>query len=263
VDTAPSEGRFAFPRGVAIGNALHHLLERADFARSALQDEPSDFSVQTALRRFGCMPVEGSGWTVGTVRDVLCDVTSTTVPGETWSLSDVPKHETIREWEFLLPVHNLSVHRLADVFEQYGQGAVGAYAKHLRALDASLADGYLKGAADLIVHRNNQWWIMDWKSNHVGDAAADYGRSSLDIAMQHSHYMLQYHLYLVAWMRFLQTREPNVALESAIGGVAYVFVRGVQPASHTGWYVDRPSTTLLLALDEAIGGKASFSGALA
>jgi exodeoxyribonuclease V beta subunit len=263
MDMALSKGRFAFPRGVAIGNALHHLLERADFTRSALWEEPNDYSVETTLRRFGCMPVEGSGWIVGTVRDVLRDVTSTTVPGEAWSLRDVPRNETIREWEFLLPVRNLSVQRLADVFAQHGHGAVGAYAKHLRALDASLAEGFLKGAADLVVHRHNQWWIMDWKSNHLGDAASNYDRSSLDIAMQHSHYMLQYHLYVVAWMRFLQTRQPDVDPVSSIGGVAYVFVRGVLPASQTGWYVDRPSATLLRALDAAIGGQVTLAGASA
>ena len=47
-------------------------------------------------------------------------------------------------------------------------------------------------------------------------------------------YHLQYLLYAVALDRYLQRRIPDYRYETHFGGVLYLFVRGVRPASRNG-----------------------------
>ena len=37
-------------------------------------------------------------------------------------------------------------------------------------------DGYLKGFIDLVFCHANRFHVLDWKSNHLGFTAADYGQ---------------------------------------------------------------------------------------
>jgi exodeoxyribonuclease V beta subunit len=66
------------------------------------------------------------------------------------------------------------------------------------------------------------------------------------------HYVLQYHLYVLALHRHLTTRVPGYSYERDFGGVWYAFVRGIDGASGTGWWHDRPPSALIEALDLAL-----------
>ena len=70
--------------------------------------------------------------------------------------------------------------------------------------------------------------------------------------MARETYYLQYLVYCVALHRYLRLRVPGYTYDSHFGGVRYLFVRGMSPASGRarGVYVDRPSATLIAALDE-------------
>jgi exodeoxyribonuclease V beta subunit len=75
-------------------------------------------------------------------------------------------------------------------------------------------DGVLNGKIDLLVRIGNVYYIVDWKTNTL----VDYSNVSLESAMKDSGYDLQYKLYSLAVRQWLG--------EDAVGGVAYLFVRG-------------------------------------
>jgi len=94
--------------------------------------------------------------------------------------------------------------------------------------------------------------VLDWKSNHLGSAAEDYERAALEGEMFANHYTLQYHLYVLALHRFLRTRLRDYDYDRHVGGMWYVFLRGVDGASERGWYHDRPPRALIEALDAVL-----------
>ncbi len=245
----------AFPAGRLGGIALHDVFEALDFAR--VGEPRTREMVQRTLGRHGLLDdVATAESRVEDVMAMLRVVAGAAVPGAGFSLADVPVRAALREWRFDLSVATASVRRIADVLAAHGSAHARAYVPTLRTLRDSAAGGYLNGVVDIAFEHEGRWWVMDWKSNHLGDADDDYLPEGLSNAMMQAHYTLQYHLYCLALHRHLQCRQPGYDAARHWGGVAYVFLRGVDGASARGWFRDAPSPALLEALDEALGRRA-------
>ena len=107
-----------------------------------------------------------------------------------------------------------------------------------------------------MVEHAGRWYVLDYKSNWLGPAPADYGPAALAAAMHAGGYTLQSLVYLVALHRYLSVRLPGYEYERHVGGAFYLFVRGIDPAAgmRRGVYFDRPTTACLLALDDCFRG---------
>lgn len=70
------------------------------------------------------------------------------------------------------------------------------------------------------------------------------------------HYVLQYHLYIVALHRYLTRRLRGYDYDRHFGGVHYLFLRGMHPSypPGNGVFTDRPSRRLIEKLSETLGG---------
>lgn len=114
-------------------------------------------------------------------------------------------------------------------------------------------NGFLKGFIDLIFEHQGQYFIADYKSNFLGDDYADYSEAHCRQAMDQHHYHLQYLIYTLALHRYLKRRLPGYQYEQHIGGVYYLFLRGMSPEHQgLGVYFDRPNGTLIQQLDELL-----------
>ena len=91
--------------------------------------------------------------------------------------------------------------------------------------------GYLKGYIDLVFEHEGRFFVLDWKSNHLGSTAAHYAPAALRSAMAREGYHLQALLYSLAVHRWLGTRWRGYNPQQHWGGVIYLFLRGVRP----GW----------------------------
>ncbi len=86
-----------------------------------------------------------------------------------------------------------------------------------------------------------RWYLLDYKSNHLGMSPADYSRPALERAMAEHRYDLQYQLYSLALHRLLTLRLPGYDFEQHFGGVFYLFLRGMPqgefsiPAQAVSW----------------------------
>jgi exodeoxyribonuclease V beta subunit len=75
--------------------------------------------------------------------------------------------------------------------------------------------------------------------------------------MMREHFVLQYHVYIVALHRFLRSRlGARYDYERDFGGVGYAFLRGLAVGA-PAWFTDRPSHALVEALDAVLGGQPS------
>jgi exodeoxyribonuclease V beta subunit len=117
--------------------------------------------------------------------------------------------------------------------------------------------GFLRGFIDLVFEHRGRYYLLDWKSNHLGGTAADYTEAPMAAAMRAHGYALQASLYTLALHRWLRRRLPGYDYERHFGGVFYVFVRGAgldaPAAAQTGIHASRPSARLVATLDLLFG----------
>ena len=148
------------------------------------------------------------------------------------------------ELEFFFDVNHLDFNGMGSLFAGVPNGKT--YANALFKLGVKPFKGYIKGFIDLVVLHQGKWYILDYKSNFLGTTHGDYGKKAMTTAMESHHYILQYHLYLVALHRYLGMRLKQYSYDRDFGGVFYLFIRGMHPASpEHGVFFHRPSKAFL------------------
>ena len=126
------------------------------------------------------------------------------------------------------------------------------YTDQLGELSLNVFNGFIKGFIDLVIQHRGRWYILDYKTNYLGDRYGQYGRQDIYTAMAEHHYFLQYHIYMVALHRYLTHRMKNYSYDSDMGGVFYLFVRGMTPELHSdyGVFFQRPASTAIEYLSD-------------
>ena len=252
----PADDILRFPRGADAGDCIHALFESIDFTeRGGWPTAAAD-----ALARHPQSGVE-KPFPGYRARDEACalprmllrlaeDVTTAELrPG--LQLASIPPQRRLTELEFNLPVRHLAAGAL--------NAALKAGGYDVPALTFGSLEGYLKGFIDLVFEHRGQFFILDWKSNHLGYTAADYGVEAIARTMAEHGYHLQYLLYVLALDRYLRLRVPHYRYAEHFGGVLYLFVRGVRPSwpgtgdAVPGVYFHRPPADTLRTLNELLG----------
>jgi exodeoxyribonuclease V beta subunit len=245
-----------FPRGASPGKLIHEVLEHCAF------DDP-----EQGWREQAEQIVRARGYDSGLL-DVLvrgiAQVLRTPLNATGLRLSSVPSNRRLNELEFLFPVQSLLTARsLGRVFRAHAAPADDrSYAQRLSELPFEALRGYLRGFIDLVFEHDGRFYLVDYKSNHLGPSASDYDQRSLTRAMAEHHYFLQYHLYALALHRHLRGRVTNYAYARHFGGVFYLFLRGMSPdhAPGTGVFFDLPTAGLIEALDRCMDGRSAEDG---
>jgi exodeoxyribonuclease V beta subunit len=236
-----------FPRGIGAGDCLHAVLEHIDYT------DPAGWgrAIDRALREH---PVPGRGapgagehvLLRAMIQNMLHDLLRTELV-DGLRLDAVPPARRLTELAFNLPARRLGAGALNAALEALGY-VVGR-------LSFPQLEGYLNGYIDLVVEHRGRYYLIDWKSNHLGNEQADYAPSSLAAAMAQHGYHLQALLYAVALQRYLAHRLPGYRHETHFGGVLYLFIRGVRPhwrrdeGTPMGVHFDRPGADVLARLE--------------
>ncbi len=157
--------------------------------------------------------------------------------------------------------------RLADVGALLRQhlGAGDPFLAYADRLDSAELGGqslrgYLSGSIDVVLRLPGpRYLVVDYKTNNLGDTAGGYALPWLTETMQHSNYALQALLYLAALHRFLRWRQPGYDPQRHLGGVLYLFVRGMCGANSpvvddypSGVFDWRPPPSLAVALSDLL-----------
>lgn len=166
-------------------------------------------------------------------------------------LNTVENGHKLVEWPFCLSSAPLSAGKMNRLAKRFG------YAVPQLVFDDMTA--YLNGFVDLVFEADGRFWLLDWKSNHLGYRQEDYCTARIDRAMTEHGYHWQYLLYTVALHRYLASRMPKYDYDRHFGGVFYLFVRGVRPAwrqadgSPSGVFFHKPGRHVIEAADRLFG----------
>src|SRR5690606_33990616 len=199
--------------------------------------------------RGGCRRIDA-----GEVADWLEQVVATprrAPSGEIVRLAEVPSQRQVRELDFLVAGAGVSDRAVIEAVDaEFGLDVVAGGARW---------SGFLRGFIDLVFEHGGRYYLLDWKSNHLGDTVRHYAAGALATAMRRHAYPLQASLYTLALHRWLRRRLPAYDYDRDFGGVFYVFLRGAglrvpggdaSGAEEAGVHASRPSRALIDRLDD-------------
>ncbi len=260
------------PMGAKFGTLVHAVLETADPFAADLAAELEDkirehavwWPVDVPAAELAAAMVPMHDTPLGPLTDGL-------------TLRQIGVRDRMREMDFEFPLAGGDLRTAAPVIRLSHVGELlrdhlpsgdplASYADRLTgaALGNQSLKGYLSGSVDAVLRINDRYVVVDYKTNWLGDpseplTSADYAQPRLAEAMLHSDYPLQALLYSVVLHRFLRWRRPGYSPETHLGGVMYLFLRGMcgpdtpvvdgHPAGVFSW---QPPASLITAMSELL-----------
>jgi exodeoxyribonuclease V beta subunit len=267
------------PMGAEFGVAVHAVLEAVD---PQAQDLPTELrrACDAVLARLPVGSFSAEELAAG-LAPAFATPLGPLAGGRT--LADIPRRDRLAELGFELPLAGGEVIRaevsLADL--------VPLLREHLPPGDPlarypdALADpvlgeqtlrGFLTGSVDAVLRvpgadGDPRYLVVDYKTNWLGPldgpplTVGRYTQPRMAEAMVGAHYPLQALLYAVAVHRLLRWRQPGYDPDRHLGGVLYLFVRGMAgPATPAvdgvpcGVFSWRPPGALVTALSDRLDG---------
>ncbi|RTE65649.1 exodeoxyribonuclease V subunit beta [Amphritea opalescens] len=233
---------FSFPKGAQAGTFLHELFEAIDFT-------DHERGLEAILEQKCQVSGYETRW-IPVLRQLLNDVLHSPLGASETEVSsprlvDIGTQQRLVEMEFMLPSAGLNATRLNQIIRQYDP-----LSQQAGELQFDTLKGMLKGFIDLVFEYQGRYYVLDYKSNHLGHQPELYSGAALENAMIEHRYDLQYQLYTLALHRLLKLRLPDYDYERHVGGVFYLFLRGMRPElPNSGVYHCRPEAAFIEQLD--------------
>ena len=228
-------------RGVELGNALHAVFEHRDVERPLAEQRPL---VLEQLAHAG-LGVDGSR--AAALLEAVLERAQATLAADLGGglrLGDLGARAQRAEMGFQFRIEQLYLGRLRALCEQWGEAGLVP-----DGLGTGVLHGFLGGKIDLVLVHNGTVQVLDYKSNHLGDALADYQGAALAQAMDAHGYRWQALLYALAVRRYLARRQRGQAAPLPLGEVIYLFVRALGMEPGAGIWRHRFAPDFLAAVD--------------
>jgi exodeoxyribonuclease V beta subunit len=265
----------AIPAGAAFGTLVHTVLEQLD--------DPADEAALAAtvaanVARFA-PDLDAPALTAG-LSAALATPLGEQAGGA--ALRDVRAADRLPELDFELPlaggdeasdtVPDVLLKDLVPLWRAHvPTGLLSSYADALAELPDVPLRGYLTGSIDAVLRVGDRtsprYLVVDYKTNRLGGrdeplTAWHYRAAAMETAMVEAHYPLQAVLYAVALHRYLRWRQPAYDPDVHLGGVLYLFLRGMSgpgvvdgSGAAPGVFSWRPPTGLVTGLSDLLAGR--------
>ncbi|WP_111768253.1 UvrD-helicase domain-containing protein [Nakamurella deserti] len=268
------------PKGTGFGTLVHAVLEHVDPLASDLGAELLERCVEEVSHRPGLVD---AAELAAALLPVLRTPLGPLADGRT--LADIALPDRLAELDFELPLAggdrieaDVTLAELAPLLRQHlpADDPLLSYVDRLETpeLGGQALRGYLTGSLDLVVRLPGpRYLVADYKTNWLGEGpdtpltAWHYRPDALDRVMAQSDYPLQAMLYCVALHRFLRWRQPGYRPELHLGGVLYLYVRGmcgpdtpVVDGRVSGVFGWQPPGALVAALSDLLDGVPAPAG---
>jgi exodeoxyribonuclease V beta subunit len=245
--------RFKLPKGSKTGIFFHEILEELDF--KITDDSVLKNLISEKLQKYRL----DEGY-LETVEEIVKDTLQADL-GFGLTLNRLPWEQRISEMEFYFPVKTGQV---TDLVKSLGRltssEETNSFISTLESLDFKLVAGFMKGYIDLVFSHNNRYYILDWKTNHLGNQFENYQPDILARYINRHSYNLQFYIYALALHKYLGGKVPDYDFSTHFGGVCYLFLRGISGEGQSGIYYNdlKTSEEILVQMDhffcQPIGG---------
>ncbi|MFB7723901.1 UvrD-helicase domain-containing protein [Nocardia sp. NPDC056100] len=220
------------PYGAEFGTLVHEILEYVD-------TDAADLAAEMRARCTHAVAEQMFDADPEVLANALLAVMHT--PIGFGSLAGISARDRLSELDFELPLAGgdqptatrVSVPQIAGLLRRHlPPGDVFIpYADQLEHLDDTPLRGFLTGSIDAVLRiPGPRFVVVDYKTNRLGTGdltVAHYTHERMAAEMMRSHYPLQAILYSVALHRYLRWRLPGYDPAQHLGGIRYLFVRGM------------------------------------
>ena len=229
-----------FPKGTEAGTILHTILENSDFA-----SENNSETIRAILKKkMNFKSQEELETMTATVNNCINSLCSVPMFEGGKTLRDVGKDEKTSEMEFFITIKN-------DMQKGELSQIISDNYKTEELEGDNVRKGFLQGFIDLVVKVDGKYYIIDWKSNYLGESFSDYDEKHLREEMKKHNYYLQFMLYLTAFDRYMTTLDPEYSYAKDFGGIRYVFLRGIKNGNReNGIFAEKPDEKQLRQIQE-------------
>lgn len=227
---------YRFPHNTRVGNRLHQFFEQWDFSQPLALDRLGLLCDELGLDEAWLEPLQQ--W--------FEQIIHTPFGKPAFCLAQIQPKQRLSEWQFYLRLSNeQALSQLNQLLKEESR-----LAAQLPDLQLPQLEGFVRGFIDLIVQHEGKFYLLDYKSNFLGYLPQDYRSEKIEQVMGQYRYDLQYLLYTLALHRYLHSRlAENYDYERNFGGVAYLFLRGMNGEENSGVFFDKPSQVLIEKLD--------------
>lgn len=242
-------GEIAFsslPAGPQFGNVVHDILEKAPFAGLRWTMENRTLIEQICAKYMVTLDMELLQKMLATVVTTPLVPSAAGTTGEilSFTLADIDTVKCIKEMEFYFHLYNSSTGHVNDILA--GEQTVGF-------LSPRRLEGFLTGFVDLVFEHDGRFYIIDYKTNNLGDRADAYCEDRMIEEMAAHNYGLQYWLYSLVLHHYLKNFMPGYDYDVHFGGILYLFVRGMDGISSRGVFHRKPEANTLERLGRCFG----------
>ncbi|WP_372844274.1 UvrD-helicase domain-containing protein [Psychrobacter sp.] len=240
--------RFTFIKGANAGTFLHEIFEKIDFNNKSQWSQVIDraissyqlplvYSSAENQSRRSQGQKEDSSSLDATKHEALIawieEVLHAPLLASNQPLIALDKNQRFAELAFNMGLsENFKAQDISELFQRYLPDETD---KHVTLVPQNKAHlyRYLRGEIDLVYEHAGKYYVVDYKSNFLGNSLSDYDENTLKQAMSKAGYWLQAAIYQVALHRFLTMRIPDYVgnEDKYLGAVEYVFLRGVYAPS--------------------------------
>ncbi|HBD02799.1 MAG TPA: exodeoxyribonuclease V subunit beta, partial [Psychrobacter sp.] len=242
--------RFTFVKGANAGTFLHEIFEKIDFTNKSQWSGVIDRAVSSyqlplmyssaehqSRRAQGNREESSVSFNADAIDTTkhealiawIEEVLRTPLLASNQPLYSLNEEQRFAELEFNMGLsERFKAEDISQLFQQYLPDETD---KHVNLVPQNRTHlyRYLRGEIDLVYEYAGKYYVVDYKSNFLGNSLSDYNENTLRKAMTKAGYWLQAAIYQVALHRFLSMRIADyVGNESRyLGAVEYVFLRGV------------------------------------
>lgn len=191
---------YSLPAGRDTGVILHRILEEIPF----------DGQTQMVSKM-----VEGTSfeeWSA-VLEEMISKALSTSINlgiAQPFTLRDIDPQKIYREMEFLFPSSDLAAKYDKNILNQL--------------FVSDLSQSYFRGVIDLLFEHEGYYYLLDWKSNWLGDKLEDYTSEKLREASLLNHYDVQAEIYIEACRLYISHFDKR-PFEECFGGYICFFLR--------------------------------------
>jgi exodeoxyribonuclease V beta subunit len=248
-ESALQKSFFSFPRGAVPGSCVHSIFEKLDFTDRNTSSQKK--LIYNALKNYGLLEHGGEDMDKNQRVSDVCDMITKVLnapllPGNAdFTLSEISAENRVSEMGFYYPLKRIVPGTLKNIFKKCAgmpDFQNTNFPEKIGDLKFSPIHGFMQGFIDLVFCFEGKYYLLDWKTNHLGISYMDYSRERLQISMEEAFYNLQYYIYTVALNKYLESRILDYNHERHFGGIFYLFVRGITPElPGNGIFFDLPS----------------------
>lgn len=269
-DSAAPSLMNTLPYGADFGTLVHGVLEYVDTDAPDLAAEVRARCAQAVAELLADIDLEVL------TRSLLAVLHTPLGPAcdgsDMGSLARISGRDRLNELDFELPLaggdnpraERVTLRRIADLLRKHlrPDDVFAGYADQIDTLPDTPLRGFLTGSIDAVLRTAGpRFVVVDYKTNRLGTGeltVAHYTRDRMAAEMMRSHYPLQALLYSAALHRYLRWRMPDYDPSRHLGGIRYLFVRGMigpeTPSGH-GVFEWDPPVALVRDLSDLLAGR--------